>query len=319
MESFIKLNNTVKATEILFFERAEIDAIKGSATSFASAGSLSLLYFSDYSRYVLQLNDWRYPLLRRLPILAEKDEMGGQMYLLPGLNGFFYRLRIESASNETIKNFETILSNTSNFSIKGQESTFRKTETSPDDKLVRSAKKESSFMNTASETMKQVTEKAKIAVKTIKTGTKGIDSRKKMVNIKDIKNKNFKKEARSTIKKDFFTSLEKLTNDFLRMRKENPNLTTMKDFKELSKMTGPTLYIPREDIEEAILNNKDLASKGNFNMSMTMPEQRRTGFVDSVKQGFSDMKKGMTETRERRPEPQIEKVAGVEGMTHYQG
>ena len=319
MESFIKLDNSVKATELLFFERAEIDAIKGDATSFASVGSLSLLYFSDYSRYVLQLNDWRYPLLRRLPILGDKDEMGNRTYLLPGLNGFFYRLRIEGASNEAIGNLETIFSNNSGFSTKGQDSSFRKIETSPDDKLVRTVKKDSSFMNTASETLKQVTGKAKIAVSTLKTGTKGIDSRKRMVNLKDIKNKDFKKEARSTFRKDFFTSTEKLTNDFMRLRRENANLTTLKDFKELAKVAGPMFYLPREDIEESILNNKDLASKGNFNMSMTMPEVKRMGFTDSVKQGLTDLKKGLTETRERRPEPQIEKVAGIEGMTHYQG
>ena len=54
-------------------------------------------------------------------------------------------------------------------------------------------------------------------------------------------------------------------------------------------------------------------------MPMTMPEVKRMSFVDSVKQGMPDLKKGPTETRERKPEPQMEMVAGVEGMTHYQG
>ena len=105
------------------------------------------------ARYVLQLNDWRYPLLRRLPILADKDQMGNRMYLLPGLNGFFYKLKIEGASNEAIGNLETIFSNNSGFSIKGQDTSFKKTEVSPDDKFVRTVKKESSFMNTASENL----------------------------------------------------------------------------------------------------------------------------------------------------------------------
>jgi len=237
-------------------------------------------------------------------------------------NGFFYKLRIEGSSNEALGNFETILKNNSNFSIKGQESVFNKLEGSPDDKLMRSAKKETSFMNMASETIKLAGEKAKIAGKTLKDGTKNIDSRKKMMNLKDIKTKNFKKEARSSLKKDFFTSAEKMSTEFFKMRRENGNMTQLKDFKELAKITGPSLYLPKEDIEEAILNNKDLAGKGNFNMSMTMPEQKRGGFIESVKQSFNELKQGLVQTmqgRERRPEPQVENVAGVEGMTHYQG
>jgi len=118
----MKEKNTVKGNEILFFERAEVDKIKGDKTAFAAAGSLSILYFSDYNRYVLQLNDWRYPLLRRLPIIGEQDEMGGRTYLMPALNGFFFRLRIEGANNQALGNLETIFSNNAGFSVKGQES-----------------------------------------------------------------------------------------------------------------------------------------------------------------------------------------------------
>lgn len=316
----MKEKNTVMGTEVLFFERAEVDKIKGNTTSFASAGSLSILYFREYGRYILQINDWRYPLLRRLPINGEKNEMGGRSYLMPGLNGFFFRLRIEGGSNEGLSNFETILSNNSNFSIKGQETAFKKLEASPDDKLMRTTKKETSFANMASETIKLGIEKAKIAGKTLKDGTKNIDSRKKMMNLKDIKNKNFRKEAKSSFQKDFFTSSGKLATDFHKMRRENANLNQLKDFKELAKFTGPMFYLPREDIEESILNNKDLAGKGSFNMSMTQPEERKPGFIESVKQGFNDLKQELTQkTRERKVEPQVEKVASVEGMTHYQG
>jgi len=183
---------------------------------------------------------------------------------------------------------------------------------------MRGAKKETSFMNMASETIKLGVEKAKVAGKTLKDGTKNIDSRKKMMNLKDIKNKNFKKEAKASFKKDFFVSAGKMATDFHKMRRENANLTQLKDFKELAKIAGPMFYLPREDIEEAILNNKDLAGKGNFNMAMTQPEQKKTGFIESVKQGFNDLKQEITQGR-RKAEPQVEKVAGVEGMTHYQG
>jgi len=316
----MKEKNTVMGTEILFFERAEVDKIKGSTTSFASAGSLSILYFREYGRYILQINDWRYPLLRRLPISAEKNEMGGRSYLMPALNGFFFRLKIEGGSNEGLSNFETILSNNSNFSMKGQETAFKKLEASPDDKLMRNAKKETSFATKVAETIKLGVEKAKVAGKTLKSGTKNIDSRKKMMNLKDIKTKNFKKEAKSSFKKDFFTSTGKLATDFHKMRRENANLNQLKDFKELAKFAGPMFYLPREDIEEAILNNKDLAGKGSFNMSMTQPEERRAGLVDTVKQGFNEVKQELIQkTRERKAEPQFESVAGVEGMTHYQG
>ena len=251
MEPIIKDSNRVKGVEVLFFEEAEVQKIKNNATSFAAIGSLSVLYFKDYDRFVLQLNDWRYPLLRRLSISRGNDNS----YLLPGLHGFSFRLRISKfPSQDALKNFETILLNNSRMGGKALEA-------SPDDKLVRQKPKETSMMDKVSETAKNIMDTIKAKTETFKTGTKHITSTKKRTHLKDIKNRNFRKTAQPTFKKDFFESSTKQTQEFLQRRRENPNLSQVRDFNDLRKTSdnnAPVEFIPREDLEDQILNNKEI-------------------------------------------------------------
>jgi len=251
MESICKESNSmIKGIEVLFFEEAEIQKMRGNKPIFAAMGPLSVLYFKDYNRFVLRLNDWRYPLMRRLNISG-----GGTSFCLPGTNNATFNLRIMGKpSQDTLKNFETILMNNSRMGGKALE-------TSPDDKLVRQKAKETSLMDKVSETAKNIMDNIKAKTETIKTGTKNITSTKKRTHLKDIKNKNFKKTAHSTFKKDFFTTHEKMTQDFMCKRKENPNLTSSMNFNDLMKTSdnkAPTHYLFKEDIEESILCNKEI-------------------------------------------------------------
>jgi len=241
----------IKGVEVLFFEEAEIQKMRGNTPIFAAMGPLSVLYFKDYHRFVLQLNDWRYPLMRRLNITgADKS------FVLPGTNNATFNLRIMgNPSQDTLKNFETILMNNSRLGGKALEA-------SPDDKLVRhKVSQETSFMDKVSATAKNIIDSIKAKTETIKTGTKNINSTKKRTHLKDIKNKDFKKTAHSTFKKDFFTTHEKMTQDFLSKRRENPNLNHALGFNDLMKTSdskAPTHYLFKEEIEECILNNKEI-------------------------------------------------------------
>jgi hypothetical protein len=249
MEAFNFESGKIKGIEVLFFEEAEVQKMRGNKPIFAAMGPLSVLYFKDYHRFVLQLNDWRYPLLRRLNISGSDKN-----FTLPGMNGATFNLRIlGNPSQDTLKNLETIMMNNSSFGGKALE-------TSPDDKLMRHKPKDTTLMDKVTETAKQIVEKIHAKTETIKTGTKHITSTKKRTLLKDINNKDFKKNAHSTFKKDFFEAHHKITNNFLSKRKENPNLTHAADFSELLKTNdtkAPVHFIHKEGIEEAILNNKE--------------------------------------------------------------
>jgi len=79
--------------------------------------------------------------------------------------------------------------------------------------------------------------------------------------LKDIKNRNFRKDAHSKFKKDFFESFGKETHDFLEKRRGNPNLTQVRGFDSLhNENFVPTLFVDREEVEEAILNNKEMCA-----------------------------------------------------------
>ena len=164
-------------------------------------------------------------------------------------------------SQDALKNFETILMNNSRFAMKQNVSMMSKAEKSPDDKLMRHKGKETSMMDKVTETAKNIMENIKAKTETIKMGTKHIDSTKKRTHLKDIKNKNFKKTAHTTFKKDFFDTHQKMTMDFMNKRKENPNMRNVMDFNDLKKThenKAPAHFIFKEDLEEFILNNKDI-------------------------------------------------------------
>jgi len=317
MDYIFDHQDKVKGKEILFFQDAEIEKIKGNSTSFASIGTLSVLFFSDYNRYVLQLNDWRYPLLRRLPIIAtDKNELTHRTYILPALNGFTFILKLNNIPNvQVLANFETILTNNSNFSYRGLEMPFRKIEASPDDKLSRHKPQETtSIFNIISESVKAGVEKIKITAETLTQGTKNINSKKKMVLLKDIKNKNYKKNAHSTFKKDFFENHEKMTQDFLKMRRENINILQARNIEDMNKISPtPEFFIAKEDIEEAILNNKDLAITGKFVM-LEKTEKTKT-VADYMKQGLmSTFGQNLARTAAQNVETQ--KLEPFENITH---
>jgi len=332
MEPFLKEHDKVKGIEVLFFDNAEIEKVKGSSPSFASAGPLSVLYFKDYNRFVLHLNDWRYPLMRRLPVTSEKSEGDWRVYEFPALNGFSYRLRINSSSSNALSNFDAILGNFSSFSMKGVESLPRKLEASPDDKLYRHEKsKGTGPTEMIKGVIRQSLEKVKHATGTLKVGSaKKLTSRSKKMDLKTIRNKNFRKDAKSTFKKDFFSHGQKLSQEFLDKRRNNANLSQSREFKDLMKTNescAPVLYLWIVELEEAILNNKDLINQGGYKLTEEQHIEKK-GIMQSLKQGISDIRGSMTgllhhgqEARGRDMKPstmESEPKTEIESE-HYQG
>jgi len=108
-----------KGIEILSFKDSELERTYASQTSFIAAGTLHVIYFESYNRFILSINDWRYVLLRRMPVVGSDTRLPGPVaYTLPACDGF-YTLRLINIDNmASLKNFETILANSSKFSSK---------------------------------------------------------------------------------------------------------------------------------------------------------------------------------------------------------
>jgi len=284
MEPIVNAPNTTKAIEVLFFEEAEVMKMKAGQPSFATFGPMSVIYCPSYNRFLLQINDWRYPLLRRLSATSS----GSGSYTLPGPNGSSFDLKI-TKPGQALGNLDALLEGT------------RKLESSPDDKLVRMHKKmhtETGPKEVISQTIKQAVHKVQNKIATAKTGTKHLTSTKKRINMKDIKTKDFKKESHSKIKKSFFESSEKLTAEFTQRRRENINLTQSKQFDDLKKTSAShaaVFHIPQLEIEEAILNMKEISEAPKV-------------------QGVMGRERAVPEVQGH-----VEKTLISEGMTHYQG
>lgn len=329
MLSLQKSSDKIKGIEILYFEDAELQKVRGVETSFATFGPLSLLYFKDYNRFALQLNDWNYPLMRRLPISSclSQDDASSRTYVLPAANGFSFSLKINKVTNsQSFDNLETILDKTSRFSVIGKEIPYRKFEESPDEKLPRKGSKDTSPKEMITELAKQVFHQAQNKLATLKTGTNNLTSTKKMVSLKDIKNKNYRKEAKSRIKKGFLQSSQKLSNELSQRRGGNNNITQAREFDDLLKTSdkqAPALYINKEEIEEAILNNKRI-------FDHTTPEleksEEKKGLIGSLKEGVQNIRERVSGLVSRERNLVAPEVQGLdnrmpisEDLSHYQG
>jgi len=214
--------------------------------------------------------------------------------MFPSPNGFAFLLKLNNVPNlQVLANFEEILTHNSQFSYYG-EPVMRKTETSPDDKLYRHKPSDTGFFEMVSETIKSGIEKIKIKKENITTGTKGLTSRKKRINLKEIKNKKFRKEARPTFKKDFFETSEKHSLDFYKMRRENPNLFECRQLSDLTKGNLPSIYNNKDELEDSILTNKELAASGKVNLVVSHPLSQETKGKETI--SGRETKPGLRET-----------------------
>lgn len=328
MEPIFRESGKLKGIEVLFFQDAELVKFRGSQNSFSAFGPLSVLYFREYSRFVLRLDGWLYPLMRRLNISSssEKGNLNSRTYVLPAANGYSFRLTINKVDNSlAFDNFENILDSNSRFSIVGKDIPYRKLEPSPDDKLMRKALREKGPKEIISQTLKQAFKKIENKAASLKSGTKNLTSTKKMTDVKSIKTKNFQKDAKSKIT-DFLGDAENISKEFLQLRKDNINLSESKDFDELRKTSdskAPCLYFFQEAIEEAIIKNKEIFGKSE--PETEKPEERR-GLMRNLREGVQNVRErvGGLISRERplvapemeRNEP---KMGLSEGLTHYEG
>lgn len=325
MEPIAKESTKALGMEFLHFPEAEVKKIKGDATSFASMGHLSVLYFKDYHRFVLQINDWRYPLLRRMPVIGDKEEVNSRTYILPAMNGFSFILKISNIANmSALTNFETILHNNSRFSHKGEEMVSRKAEESPDDKVRHHGKEEKTGLKEMGmEMMKEGVQKIKAKKSTMKMETMNLMSKKRRMNLKEIRNQDFKNEAKSQFKKGFFEESRKKTEEFYKLRRENYDMTQVLDYEHLMKVKETAkFYVDKNQIEEIIMRSKDLADH-----YMMKKNQEKKGIMDFLKQGIHDIKESINGMMNKRSSSRVNMNEGKdskelpvpEGLAHSEG
>src|SRR5689334_1241102 len=116
----------VPTVEILHFPEAEVEKFDAKNNAvFAASGPLSVFFFPTYNRWVLELNDWKFPLIRRLRITAgDKNNIKARNYTLPAMQGGRFVLKLANIPNiHALTNFETILDNNTQFSFEGQQPT----------------------------------------------------------------------------------------------------------------------------------------------------------------------------------------------------
>lgn len=121
----------IRGIEVLSFPSAELQKHKVGENKFLGVGVLSVLYFPDYQRFILYLNEWTYCLLKRLPVIATSQSYkAARSYILPAYNGYYILKLPKIEHPEAVENLETIFKNTSKFSYEG-ESHLRRGELSP--------------------------------------------------------------------------------------------------------------------------------------------------------------------------------------------
>ena len=113
MQQFPREPENIKGIEVLSFDQVELEKIRPDGSqSFHTGGNLNVLYFEYYGRFVLQVNNWRYALLSRLPITSSQPST----YTMPAYDGTYILKFNNVAHPASLQNFEEILRNTTSFS-----------------------------------------------------------------------------------------------------------------------------------------------------------------------------------------------------------
>jgi len=103
----------IKGIEVLNFDQVELEKIRLDGTqSFHTTGTLNVVYFDYYGHFILQLNNWRYALLSRLPVASNQP----LIYTMPAYDGTYILKLNNNASPAALQNFEEVLRHTTGLS-----------------------------------------------------------------------------------------------------------------------------------------------------------------------------------------------------------
>ena len=199
--------NYIKGFEVLTFDRAELTKTVEGTTSFVTVGTLNVLFFQEFQRFVLWLNDvWDYALLKRIHVTSSsRTDLTLRSYTFPSHDGIYTLTLAKIAHPEAVQNFETILKNTTRFSYHGEERSFGDSDTSS----------QHSMDDISESTMSHEEEHA--------TKLKGA----------------------SRIKRGFAKISDKISRTFAKENKKNVNLVHATDFARL-KMVNENLLVADE-------------------------------------------------------------------------
>lgn len=237
----------IKCLEVLTFKEAELERTLQGDTTFAAVGNLQVLYFPNFDRFVLSLNDWKYPLLRRVPITAVSNNLAGgpAQYTLPSFDGF-YTLRLTRLPHlEALQNFETILASNSRFSYEGTENILGRG-LSPDDRFRGQVEPMGSdpYVGSVGEIPPDMQMSTTSTLGGPTALTRG-----------------------DRIKRGFKKVGYKLTKGLSTKGKHNLNHLQVRDLdsiKRTSEITVPTHLYPRREVERWITYAKEISSRNGF-------------------------------------------------------
>lgn len=115
-------SNKIHGYEVLSFEGVELTQTRGDHSTFIDIGTLFVIYFQESVRFILNLNDWSYCLLRRLPVISSsRYDLKQRTYTLTAEDGFYVLKITKIPHPEALQNLETVLENCTSFSYQGEE------------------------------------------------------------------------------------------------------------------------------------------------------------------------------------------------------
>jgi len=230
----------IQGFEVLSFEGVELTCTKGDENFFVDLGNLLVLYFQENIRFILNLNEWSYCLLKRLSVTSSsRTNMRQRIYTLPSEDGY-YILKISNIPHpEAIQNFETILDHCTTFSYQEEQEELIEDQ-------VNQINGEFEIQDETSPKKRngRYSEEAEAAFHPLSTAEK--------------------------IKRGFTNMAEALSRTFIKGEEENVNLTSVKDFESL-KAVDPrflTRYeFSRHELESAAMRSRDFFFRSSVQVS----------------------------------------------------
>jgi len=258
-----------KGMEILYFEGVELERTKHNSHSFQTVGTLRVLYFEDYSRFILFLGDWNYALLQDVSIVRTTPNYIDPVIYKLSTNDGSWTLKLRKVPYiQAVQNFETILMKNTNFSTSEEAHEFGRPSVSRSQLYgFENDLGEASLMAKSNEMMSEDEKLGRIDV----------------------------------VKREILKTTDKIISGLTPNKAENMNLVRIRDYESLLNPTEDSdvsvKFKSRDEIEKIIIDSQEMAHRMREASTMEdLDASERRSVVNTLKEGFEDLKTVMKTT-----------------------
>jgi len=253
--------------ELLSFPGVEIEQTIGSKHSFNTVGTLDVLHFPEYGRFVLSLHHWKFPLFKELPVIKSSEGFVDPIIFILPIDDGFYTLKFTQVFHvEGIENLETIFKNNTSY-ISGKD---------------------------AHALMSGGYDYEPLPRASLYGDVEPDKNRTGLSNTPSVEGTGIKLRKRDIIKREVIRAADTIVSGIQKKKPENINMSVLRDYEGLVTTTEdlvPSHYLWKKDVEKMMLEGRELIQRieGEPTLEDVYPVEHR-GFLKTLRSSAHEVR-----------------------------